>query len=80
MLEMKFVGIQISYRCLIDVPTRVTETSKIVIDHVMTNDKQRTVTAGVLISNFSDYGVLYVGKYRTMISKVKLIIKYLSGI
>ena len=42
-------------RCLIDVPTRVTETSKTLIDHVITNDKQRAVTTGVLISDLSDY-------------------------
>ena len=28
-------------RCLIDVPTKVTETSKTLIDHVITNDKQK---------------------------------------
>ena len=42
-------------RCLIDVPTRVTETSKTLIDHVITNDKQRAVTTGVLISDLSDH-------------------------
>ena len=39
--------------CLIDVPTRVTETLKTLIDHVITNDKQRTVAARVLISDLS---------------------------
>ena len=48
-------------RCLIDVPTRVTETSKTLIDHVITNDKQRAVTTGVLISDLSDhYGVFAI--------------------
>ena len=48
--------------CLIHVPTRVTETSKILI----TNNKPRTVTAGELISDLSDhYGVLYLTAYRT---------------
>ena len=46
-------------RCLIDVPIRVTKTSKTLIDHVITSDKQKTVTAGVLISDLSDhYGVI----------------------
>ena len=45
--------------CLIDLPTRRTETSKTLIDHVITNDKQRAVTTGVLISDLSDhYGIL----------------------
>ena len=48
-------------RCLIDVPTRVTKTSKTLIDHIITNDKQRTVTAGGLILDLSDhYEVLYL--------------------
>ena len=48
-------------RCLIDVPTRVTETSKTLIDYVITNDKQRAVTTGVLISDLSDhYGVFAI--------------------
>ena len=48
-------------RCLIDVPTRVTETSKTLIDHVITNDKRRAVTTGVLISDLSDhYGVFAI--------------------
>ena len=64
-------------RCLIDMPTRVTETSKTLIDHVITNDKQRTVTAEVSISVII---MEYLRKYRTMIFKIKLIVKYLSGL
>ena len=57
-------------RCLIDVPTRVTETSKTSIDHVITNDKQRTVASGVLISNLSDhYGVFAIISYNNKPSK-----------
>ena len=50
--------------CLIDVPTRVTETSKALNDHLITNDKQRTVAAGVLISDLSNhYGVFAIISY-----------------
>ena len=42
-------------RCLID----VTETSKTLIDHIITNDKQRTVTVGVLISDLSDHYAVF---------------------
>ena len=54
-------------RCFID----VTETSKTLVDHIITNDRQRTVTAGVLISDLRDhYGVFAIILYndRTKIS------------
>ena len=51
-------------RSLIDVPTRVTETSKTLIDHIITNDKQRAVSTGVLISDLSDhYGAFAIISY-----------------
>ena len=58
-------------RCLIDVPTRVTETSKTLVDHVITNDKQRAITTGVLISDLSDhYGVFAIISYNDIKNKI----------
>ena len=60
-LVCKYILLSCNCRCLIDVPTRVTKTSKTLIDHIITNDKQRTVTAGRLILDLSDhYEVLYL--------------------
>ena len=58
-------------QCLIDVPTRVTKTSKTLIHHVITNDKQRTVTAGVSILDLSDhYEVLAILSYNNIKGKI----------
>ena len=58
-------------RCLIDVPTRVTETSKTLIDHVITNNKQRAVTIGVFTSDLSDhYGVFAIISYNDIKNKL----------
>ena len=66
-------------RCLIDVPTRVTETPKTLIDKVITNDKQRAVTTVVLISDLSDhYGVFAIISHNDI--KNKFVIKYSLGI
>ena len=57
-------------------PTRVTETSKTLIDHLITNDKQRTVAAGVLISDLSDhYGVFAMMSYNNNRSKLTVFIR-----
>ena len=54
-------------RCLIDVPTRVTATSRTLLDHIYTNDKSNSAASGVLTtSDLSDhYGIF------PMVPKIK---------
>ena len=52
-------------RCLIDVLTRVMETSKTLIDHAITNAKQRTVAQGIFTLDLSNhYGIFAIIFYK----------------
>ena len=56
---------------MFDVPTKVTEISKTLIDHVITKDKQRAITTGVLMSDLSvHYGVFAIISYNDNKNKI----------
>ena len=42
-------------KCLIDLPTRVTSKSKLLIDHIYTNDLKHRINSGILVSDISDH-------------------------
>ena len=52
-------------KCAIDLPTRVTDHSKTLIDHIHVNDSKHSYISGVALSDLSDH----FGTFVTMIAK-----------
>ena len=47
--------ISYSIKCAINKPTRITETSKTLLDHLYTNNHNRLIFSGIIISDISDH-------------------------
>ena len=65
-----------STKCAIDLPTRITDHSKTVLDHIYVNDPKHSYTSGVLLCDLSDHMATFVS-ISTKKSRVKSKVQFL---
>ena len=67
-----------STKCAIDFPTRITDHSKTLLDHIYVNDPKHSYTSGVLLCDLSDHMATFVSistKKSRVISKDQFLIR-----
>ena len=67
-----------STKCAIDFPTRITDHSKTLLDHIYVNDPKHSYTSGVLLCDLSDHMATFVSistKKSRIISKDQFLIR-----
>ena len=65
-----------STKCAIDLPTRITDHSKTLLDHIYVNDPKHSYTSGVLLCDLSDHMATFVS-ISTKKSRVKSKVQFL---
>ena len=52
--------ISLPYKCAIDLPTRITDHSKALIDHIFVNDSKHSYISGVAVLDLIDHFSTFV--------------------
>ena len=61
-----------STKCAIDLPARITDHSKTLLDHIYVNDRKHSYTSGVLLCDLSDHMATFVSiSIKNLVLKAK---------
>ena len=63
--------LSLSCKCAIDLPTRITENSKTLLDHIYVDENKHLYMSGVILSNISDHFGTFISISTKKLNKAK---------